>query len=73
MNAPISEPMQTMTVLEQLPARMTLLHAGSLFASAASEMGAARFGRVVAAQLAGLTIQIPLDTIYLGSRTECTR
>src|SRR5262245_59123919 len=51
---------------EQLSTRMSILQAGMLLAPTMPDQGAARYGRIVAAQLAGLAIGGRI-TLHSGS------
>ncbi len=55
-----------LAAFEQLSTRMTVLQAGMLFATTMQEQGAARYGRIVAAQLAALAIRGRIS-LHVGS------
>jgi hypothetical protein len=60
------DPDQMTAAFERLSARMTVLQAGMLLAPTMHEQGAARYGRIVAAQLAALTIRGHVD-VHVGN------
>ncbi|MEU6558816.1 hypothetical protein [Nocardia nova] len=60
------EPGPMMAAFEQLSTRMTVLQAGMLLAPTMPDQGAARYGRIVAAQLADFAIRGRI-TLHAGS------
>ncbi|NKY89663.1 hypothetical protein [Nocardia veterana] len=60
------DPVPMMQAFDHLSARMSLLQAGTLLAPTMPEQGAARFGRIVAAQLAALAIRGHIG-LHVGS------